>query len=90
VYIRSSKVLLTWAVAFFASLVVFNNLTDYGSNYAFVVHVFKMDTTFPENRAMWRAIDSPFLHHAFYAIIILTETAVAVLCWLGGFVCSAR
>ena len=84
-YTRSSKAFLTWAVAFFASLVVFNNLTDYGSNYAFVSHVLRMDTTFPDNRAMWRAIDSPFLHHAFYWLIILAETAVAALCWVGGF-----
>jgi len=85
VYTRSSKALLTWAVAFFASLVVFNNLTDYGSNYAFVSHVLRMDTTFPDNRAMWRAIDTPFLHHAFYWLIILAETVVAALCWVGGF-----
>jgi predicted small integral membrane protein len=85
VYTRASKALLTWAVAFFASLVVFNNLTDYDSNYAFVHHVLKMDTTFPGNRAMWRAIDSPALHHASYWSIILIEAAVAVLCWVGGF-----
>jgi predicted small integral membrane protein len=84
-YTRSSKVLLIWAVAFFASLVMFNNLTDYASNYAFVSHVLKMDTTFPENRSMWRAINPPFLHHAFYWIIILAEVAIAVLCWFGGF-----
>jgi predicted small integral membrane protein len=84
-FIRYSKVLLIWAVALFASLVVFNNLTDYASNYTFVSHVLKMDTTFPENRAMWRAINAPFLHHAFYWIIILAEAAIAVLCWLGGF-----
>jgi predicted small integral membrane protein len=85
VYTRSSKVLLIWAVALFVSLVVFNNLADYESNYAFVSHVLKMDTTFPENRAMWRAIDSPPLHHASYWLIILVEAAIAVLCWLGGF-----
>jgi predicted small integral membrane protein len=84
VYTRSSKVLLVWAVAFFVSLVVFNNLTDYDSNYAFVSHVLRMDTTFPGNRAMWRAIDSPSLHHAFYWLILFLETVVAVLCWLGG------
>lgn len=84
-YTRSSKVLVIWAVALFASLVVFNNLTDYASNYMFVSHVLKMDTTFPENRSMWRAINAPFLHHAFYWIIILVEAAIAVLCWLGGF-----
>ena len=58
-YTRFSKVALVWAVAFFASVVVFNNLTDYDSNYRFVNHVLKMDTTFPDNggsfitRFMW-------------------------------------
>jgi len=72
-------------VAVFASLVVFNNVTDYQSNFTFVGHVLKMDTTFPENRAMWRAIDSPSIHHASYWLIILVEVAIAALCWLGGF-----
>ena len=84
-YTRSSKVLLVWAVACFASLVVFNNLTHYDSNFTFVVHVLKMDTTFPGNRAMWRAIHSPSLHHAFYWLIIFLEAVIAVLCWVGGF-----
>ena len=84
-YTRSSKVALVWAVAFFGSLVVFNNLTDYGSNYRFVDHVLKMDTTFPDNGGMWRAIDSPFISHAAYNLIIFVEAAIAVLCWLGGF-----
>jgi len=59
VYTRYSKVLLTLAVALSATLVVFNNLTDYDSNYAFVSHVLKMDTTFAGNRAMRRVIDIP-------------------------------
>jgi len=85
VYTRLSKILLVWALALYVSLVVFNNLTDYGSNFAFVSHVLMMDTTFSENKAMWRAIDSPLIHHGFYWLIILVEAAVALLCWLGGW-----
>jgi predicted small integral membrane protein len=85
VYTKASKVILTWAVALFASLVVFNNVTDYDSNYMFVSHVLKMDTTFPGNRAMWRAIDSPWLYHASYGLIIVVEAAVALMCWVGGW-----
>ncbi len=84
-YTRLSKVVLVWAVAFFVSLVAFNNLTDYNSNFQFVTHVLRMDTTFPANNAMWRAIGSPFLHHAIYWLIILVETVIAALCWVGGF-----
>lgn len=82
-YARYSKVALVWAVALFASLVVFNNLTDYDSNYEFVHHVLKMDCI--SSAAGWRAIDSPVLHHALYGLIIVVEAAIAVLCWSGGF-----
>lgn len=84
-YTRLSKITLVWAVALFASLVVFNNLTDYGSNFMFVSHVLTMDTTFPENKGMWRAIDSPFVFHTSYIVLIFVEASTAVLCWLGGF-----
>ena len=42
--IRLSKALLVCAIALFATLVAFGNITDYGSNFAFVRHVFMMDT----------------------------------------------
>ena len=84
-YTRSSKAVLVWAIALYASLVAFNNLADYDSNYGFVAHVLRMDTTFPENRAMWRAVDSPSVHRAVYGLIIAVEAAIAILCWLGGF-----
>ncbi len=83
--IRYSKILLVWMVALFASLVVLNNITDYGTNYEFVAHVLLMDTTLPGNNGMWRAIESDVLHHSAYALITLVEAVIAVLCWLGGW-----
>ena len=65
------------------ALVWFNNLSDYGSNFAFVSHVLSMDDTFPGNQGMWRAIGTAPLHHAFYVLIILTEGLVAGLCFAG-------
>ena len=47
---RTIKLLLVFGVAIFYSLIVLNNITDYGSNYEFVRHVMMMDSTFPENR----------------------------------------
>ena len=85
VYTKFSKIILIWAVALYVTLVVFNNITDYNSNYQFVRHVLEMDTIFPGNQAMWRAMDSALLHHAVYGLIILVESVIAVLCWLGGF-----
>ncbi|AZZ90753.1 DUF2165 family protein [Hahella sp. KA22] len=84
-YTRYSKIALVWAAALFATLVAFNNLTDYGSNFAFVSHVLSMDTTFPDNQGMWRALTSPMIHHGAYALIIATESLVAILCWMGGY-----
>ena len=56
--IRLSKSFTVLAIAFFASLVAFGNITDYGSNFAFVHHVFLMDTIFPESSIKYRAIES--------------------------------
>jgi predicted small integral membrane protein len=42
-----------------------------------------MDSTFPGNNGMWRAIQVPTLHLVFYCSIIVWETMNAVLCWWG-------
>ncbi len=81
--LRCSKIALVAAVAFFFSLVVFNNTTDYDSNYQFVRHVLMMDSTFPGNKGMWRALNPAWIHTAFYLSIIATEAAIAVLTWWG-------
>jgi len=83
--LRVIKSALVFGVAIFYSLVVFNNITDYGSNYEFVRHVMMMDSTFPGNRGMWRAIGAPSLQSAFYLSIIAWETITMLLCWWGGF-----
>jgi predicted small integral membrane protein len=82
--LRAAKVLLVFAVAVFYSFVVCNNLTDYDSNYQFVRHVLMMDSTFPGNHGMWRAINQPALHTAFYVSIIAWEAVMMALCWWGG------
>ena len=82
--LRAVKSILVFGIAIFYSLVVFNNITDYDSNYEFVRHVMMMDSTFPGNRGMWRAIQSPLTHTAFYLSIIAWETVTMILCWWGG------
>ena len=81
--IRTAKLLLLSGVAFFFTLVAFNNLTDYHSNAQFVHHVLLMDTTFHGNAAMWRAISSPAIERVFYFTIIAWELVTAVLLWWG-------
>ena len=80
---RTAKLLLLTGIALFYTLVVFNNLTDFDSNYEFVRHVLMMDSTFPGNHGLWRALRSPSIHLAFYVSIIAWEFATAVLLWWG-------
>jgi predicted small integral membrane protein len=80
---RAVKISLLAGVALFYTLVVFNNLTDFDSNYQFVRHVLSMDSTFPGNRGMWRALPSPTMHLAFYIGIIAWEIVTTILLWWG-------
>lgn len=81
--LRLSKILLLAGIALLHTLVVFNNITDFFSNFQFVQHVLAMDTTFPGNSGMWRAVHSPMTDRAFYACIIVWEACAAILCWVG-------
>ncbi|MDP9050667.1 MAG: DUF2165 domain-containing protein [Acidobacteriota bacterium] len=80
---RVAKALLVAGVALFYTLVVFNNLTDFDSNWQFVHHVLAMDSTFPGNHGMWRALPGTRVEMAFYISIIAWEMVTAVLLWWG-------
>jgi predicted small integral membrane protein len=80
---RLVKLAMVASCALFALLVAFNNLVDYGSNYEFVRHALSMDTTFPGNALMGRAITSPTLWTIAYWLIIATEAATGVLLAVG-------
>lgn len=82
---RCAKVAMTATLSLFALLVAFNNVTDYGSNFAFVQHVLRMDTTFVDSAARWRAIGQPLVWHATYLLIIATEVLAGVLMALGAW-----
>jgi predicted small integral membrane protein len=81
--IRAAKAATVAAIALFASLVTFGNVTDYNTNFAFVEHVLSMDTIFAFSTIKYRAITSPTLHHAAYDLIIAVEAVIAGLCWIG-------
>ena len=71
--VRLAKIAMTAALAAFAFIVTYDNLIDYGSNYEFVKHVLSMDTTFPGNKLMDRAITDPRIWTLAYAAIIAAE-----------------
>lgn len=81
--LRILKIANVAAIGFLLSLFVFDNLSDYNTNFQFVRHVLSMDTIHPEAAIGYRAITSPAMHHLAYGLIIATQAAAACLCWLG-------
>jgi predicted small integral membrane protein len=88
--VRAAKAATVAAIALFASLVTFGNLTDYDTNLAFVQHVLSMDTIFPSSAIQYRAITNPALQELAYAVIIAAEAVTAVLCWIGAAALARR
>ncbi|MFH9419438.1 DUF2165 domain-containing protein [Streptomyces sp. NPDC017529] len=70
---------LTGTVALYMALVAFGNITDFGTNQAFVQHVLAMDTTFKDPDLMWRAIESRTLQNTAYVLIVIWETVAALV-----------
>jgi predicted small integral membrane protein len=68
-------------------LVAFGNITDFGTNQAFVQHVLAMDTTnfgaepgtHLDADVMWRAITSETLQNIAYVGLIVWEVATALV-----------
>lgn len=73
-----------WAVllALHLVLVTLGNITDFGTNLAFVRHVLAMDTTFHDPALMWRSITNPVAEYVAYVAVIAWEALTsAVLVW---------
>ncbi|MFE3170657.1 DUF2165 domain-containing protein [Amycolatopsis sp. NPDC059090] len=85
----AAATVLTGMTAIQMTLVVVGNITDFGTNQAFVHHVLAMDTTFQSPSTMWRAVTSPGLADAAYVAIIAWELVTA-LALIAGFVAWIR
>jgi predicted small integral membrane protein len=76
--------------------IALGNITDFGTNQAFVIHVLAMDTTFKSPNTIWRAITSTGVADAAYIAIIAWEVIAAVVllaafvAWLRGRTTGAR
>jgi predicted small integral membrane protein len=81
--VRLAKIAVSLALAAFALLVTLNNIVDYGTNFIFVQHVLSMDTTFPGNALMGRAVTNPAMWTASYWLIIASEGVTGVLMLAG-------
>ena len=90
VLIRLAKVTMIGSLAAYAFIVAYNNVVDDGSNYQFVRHVLSMDTTFPGNALMHRAITNESIWRAAYASIMAMEGLTALLLALGAVMLLGR
>lgn len=81
--LRLAKIISVAGISLFSLLVVIGNITDYYSNYFFVEHVMKMDTTFPDSHLHYRSIHSTFVFHAGYIFIIILEAFMTFCCIKG-------
>jgi predicted small integral membrane protein len=88
--IRLAKIVMVAALAAFAFVVTYDNIVDYGSNYEFARHVLSMDTTFPGNALMDRAITDPHTWKAAYAAIIAAEGLTCLLLSIGALTLLMR
>jgi predicted small integral membrane protein len=82
---RVAKTISVASIALMSLLVVYGNTTDYCTNFLFVEHVMKMDTTFSESHVHYRSIHSTLLFHIGYILIILLETLMAFCCMKGSW-----
>jgi predicted small integral membrane protein len=82
---RITKILFSSAAGLYISLVCFNNIVDYHSNFAFITMVAKMEDTFSKARNGWRSINDPAIHFLLFVVILICELTVAGLLWLGSF-----
>jgi predicted small integral membrane protein len=87
---RIAKILLVGAVASYAFIVAYDNIVDYGSNYQFVRHVLSMDTTFPDNALIRRAITNERVWSKAYAFIIAWEWLTSALLAIGALALLIR
>ena len=87
---RLIKIFFSCSVGLYISLVCFNNIIDYKSNFQYVSIIAQMDDIFSKERNGWRSLNNVALHHLLYIIIIAWELFIAVLMWLGAFKMISR
>ncbi|WP_080055640.1 DUF2165 family protein [Spirosoma aerolatum] len=83
--LRITKTVSVSAIGIQSFFIVLGNITDYDTNYLFVEHVLKMDTTFSNSRIHYRSLDNPIIFHACYVLIIGLEILMSVCCLRGGW-----
>jgi predicted small integral membrane protein len=81
--LRFTKVALVVAAALIFSLIIFDSLTNFDSNYLFFSHDLVKDVGLPGGQGMWSAMDLQLGHNAVTIGIFLWQFLTLALCWWG-------
>lgn len=81
---RLIKIFFSFSVTLFISLVCFNNIIDYNSQFQFVHMVSNMEDTFSKMKS-WRSVNNEVAQHALYILIVAWELSVTIFLLLGSF-----
>jgi predicted small integral membrane protein len=76
---RKSKACILAVIAAYFLLIVFNNITDFDTNYWCVKSVLGMETI-KSKAVLWRAIETPWIVKSVYVFIVSIEATIALLC----------
>lgn len=83
VIVRFVKISMLAAIALFFTIVAYDNIFDFDTNWKLAQHVLLMDTTFRDPAIMSRAITSSTLQYSIYLSMIGWQILTAILCWVG-------
>ena len=87
---RIAKIVMVGSLALFALIVTFDNLTDYGTNFAFVRHVLSMDSISPDSSLLYRRVTSPALWNLAYWLIIIGENLTSLTFAIATDLCESK
>lgn len=76
---RLFKILFGASIGLYMTIVCFNNLTDYDSNFQFVRMVSGMSDVFSKEKTGWRSVNNKIFHHIMYLFIIVWEVTITIL-----------
>ncbi len=82
---RTGKVLLVFGMGVFLGLAALNNIMMPQGGYNVIGAAMGMETTFQDPLVMWRAIKSPTLIWAAWAVIVGGEAVAAFFCLKGAW-----
>ena len=86
---KTTNLIIILSVAFMFSLIAFNNISDYETNFKLVKTVLSMESV-TATEVKWRAVTNPALQHMIYVFIIVWEMLTAAACLLSIFYKSKR